>query len=634
MLKQWKNFTKLQITYSTEIIKQGCETVDYPILSKINSPKDIKKLNTDNTAALCQEIRNCIIETVSKNGGHLASNLGAVELTVAIHKAFNSPEDSIIFDVGHQCYAHKLLTGRFNEFYTLRTENGISGFMKPNESEHDPFITGHSSNSISAAYGIYKAKKLNGEKGTAVAVIGDGAMTGGMAYEALNNVGNTKGNFIVILNDNKMSISKNVGSFSFSLTKLRNRVKYHNFKFALSKFLLKIPFIGKGLNKAFYLFKEMLKRIVYKNNIFASLGFNYLGPVDGHNVSDMESLFKIAQNYNKPTLVHVITKKGKGYSYAEESPKNYHGVSAFNINEGSSNTDSLNFSAIAGKTLSDLAKNDDKICAITAAMTEGTGLKDFSKEFPDRFFDVGIAEQHAVTFGAGLASKGYKPYFLVYSTFLQRGFDQVIHDMSIGDFNLRLLVDRAGIVGEDGETHQGIFDVSYLSLIPKINIYSPSTYDELEYRIKESAKTNSICAIRYPRGKEKNSPAFDFTKDFSVFNPECKKALITYGSLFSEAVKVLETQKDVTIIKLNKIYPLPKNIFEILKSFEEIYFFEESVKSGGIGEHLSAILIENKFNGKFEINAINDEFVPASSIESAYKNLGLNADAMIAAIKS
>lgn len=608
--------------------------MDYPILSKINSPSDIKQLNTDNTAALCEEIRSCIIETVSKNGGHLASNLGAVELTVAIHRAFNSPEDSIIFDVGHQCYAHKLLTGRFNKFHTLRTENGISGFMKPNESVHDPFITGHSSNSISAAYGIYKAKKLSGEKGTAVAVIGDGAMTGGMAYEALNNAGNTKGNFIVILNDNKMSISKNVGSFSSSLTKLRNRVKYHNFKFALSNFLLKIPLIGKSLYKCFYLLKEMLKRIVYKNNIFSSLGFNYLGPVDGHNVSDMESLFKIAQNYNKPTLVHVITKKGKGYLYAEESPKNYHGVSAFNIENGSSNSDSLNFSAIAGKVLSDLAKNDNKICAITAAMTEGTGLKDFSKEYPQRFFDVGIAEQHAVTFGAGLASKGFKPYFLVYSTFLQRGFDQIIHDMSIGDFNLRLLVDRAGIVGEDGETHQGIFDVSYLSLIPKINIYSPSTYNELEYRIKESARTNSLCAIRYPRGKEKDCAYFDFTKDFCVINPYCKKAIITYGALYSEASKVLKSEKDVTVIKLNKIFPLSKELIETLGSFKEIHFFEEGIRTGGIAEHLSSLLIENGYEGNYVIHAINGEFVSPSNIESAYKNLGLNADAMISAIKS
>ncbi len=602
--------------------------MDYPILSKINSPSDIKQLNKDNTAALCEEIRNCIIETVSKNGGHLASNLGSVELTVAIHKAFNSPEDSIIFDVGHQCYAHKLLTGRFSQFHTLRTENGISGFMRPLESEHDPFITGHSSNSISAAYGIYKAKKLSGEKGTAVAVIGDGAMTGGMAYEALNNAGNTKGNFIVILNDNKMSISKNVGSLSYALTKLRNRVKYHNFKFALSNFLLKIPYIGKSLYKVIYLFKEILKGIVYRNNVFSSLGFNYLGPVDGHNVSDMESLFKIAQTYNKPTLVHVITKKGKGYYFAEKSPNNYHGVSSFNVDEGAAKSDSLNFSAVAGDTLTELAEHDSKICAITAAMTEGTGLNNFSKKHSDRFFDVGIAEQHAVTFGAGLASKGMKPYFLVYSTFLQRGFDQIIHDMSIGDFNLRLLVDRAGIVGEDGETHQGIFDVSYLTLIPKMNIYSPSTYKELEYRIKESAENNDLCAIRYPRGKEKESFDFDITADYSVFNQNKKKGIITYGSLFSHACKVAEECKDISIIKLNKIFPICDEVVNLVLSYDELHFFEEGIKSGGIAEHFASKLIEKGYNGEYEIHAIDGEFVPAANIESSLKNHKLDSESM------
>ena len=606
--------------------------MSYPILSQINSPKDIKQLNIGQTAVLCDEIRNCIMETVSKNGGHLASNLGAVELTVAVHRAFNSPEDAIIFDVGHQCYAHKLLTGRFDKFSTLRTENGISGFLKPVESEHDQFITGHSSNSISAAYGIYKAKQLKGEKGTAVAIIGDGAMTGGMAYEALNNVGNTKGNFIVILNDNKMSISKNVGSLSFALTKLRNRAKYHNFKFALSDFLLKIPYIGNGLYKAIAFTKEVLKGIVYRNNIFSSLGFNYLGPVDGHNVSDMESLFKIAQTYNKPTLVHVITKKGKGYYFAEKSPKNYHGVSSFNVDEGANSSNSVNFSSVAGDTLIFLAEKDSNICAITAAMTEGTGLKSFSKKYPERFFDVGIAEQHAVTFGAGLASKGMKPYFLVYSTFLQRGFDQIIHDMSIGDYSLRLLVDRAGIVGEDGETHQGIFDVSYLSLIPKMNIYSPSTYKELEYRIKESSENNCICAIRYPRGKEKECYDFLVSEDYCLINHNCEKLIITYGNLFAEASKVLKENFNVSVLKLNKIFPIANEVIEKIYSYKEIHFFEEGIKSGGIGELIASMLLQKGYKGRYEIHAINGEFVPAASIENSLKNLKLDSVSMLNAV--
>ncbi len=608
--------------------------MEYPILSKIKSPEDIKQLNIGDTAALCDEIRNCIMDTVSKNGGHLASNLGSVELTVALHRAFSSPKDAIIFDVGHQCYAHKLLTGRFSVFNTLRTENGISGFMKPAESEHDPFITGHSSNSISAAYGIYKAKSLSGEEGTAVAVIGDGAMTGGMAYEALNNAGGGKGNFIVVLNDNKMSISRNVGSFAFALAKMRNRTKYHNFKFALSNFLLKIPFIGKALYRFVYFIKEILKGIVYRKNLFSSLGFNYLGPVDGHNIKDMESLFKIAQSYNKPSLVHVITKKGKGYYFAEKSPKNYHGVSSFNLNEGASTSVTKNFSSVAGDTLTSLADSDSKICAITAAMTEGTGLKEFAKKHTDRFFDVGIAEQHAVTFGAGLASRGMKPYFLVYSTFLQRGFDQIIHDMSIGNFNLRLLIDRAGVVGEDGETHQGIFDVSYLTLIPKMNVYSPSTYDELAYRISKSAKTDEICAIRYPRGTEKPCCEFDVESDFSVINKGNKRAIITYGRLFSEATQVIAECPDISVLKLNKIYPINENAIEISMDFDEIYFFEESIKSGSIAEHFATKLVEKGFNGKYLIHAIDGDFVSAASVESSLNKLKLDSSSMINALKN
>ena len=338
--------------------------MEYPVLSKIDSPKDVKALNDNEIQALCNEIRDCIITTVSKNGGHLASNLGAVELTVALHRAFNSPEDAIIFDVGHQCYTHKLLTGRFSRFSTIRTEGGISGFMRPEESEHDPFITGHSSNSISAAYGIYRGKRLNGESGTAIAVVGDGAMTGGMAYEAINNAGGGKSNFIVVLNDNKMSISRNVGALALSFAKMRNKPRYHYFKFALSRFLLSIPLIGKPLNKAFFTIKEAFKSIIYKNNIFSAMGFNYLGPVDGHNIKAMESLFKIAESYSRPSLVHVITTKGKGYAYAEKSPNSYHGVSPFDIEQGADIENKLNFSAVAGDTLCELASTDTKICGV------------------------------------------------------------------------------------------------------------------------------------------------------------------------------------------------------------------------------------------------------------------------------
>ena len=433
--------------------------MEYKLLSKIKSPDDVKKLNYDEISLLCQEIRDCIVSTVSKNGGHLASNLGAVELTVALHRSFSSPEDALIFDVGHQSYTHKLLTGRFDRFSSIRTENGLSGYMRPDESEHDPFITGHSSNSISAAYGIYRAKKLKGEEGTAVAVIGDGAMTGGMAYEALNNAASGRSNFIVVLNDNKMSISRNVGALARSLTKMRNKPHYHHFKFALSRFLLAIPLIGRPLNNAIFTVKEAVKELVYHENIFSALGFNYLGPVDGHDVKAMEQLFDIAKSYSRPSVIHVITTKGKGYAYAESSPKDYHGVSAFDIDKGAKFGGKRTYSDVAGEALCKAAERDERVCAITAAMTAGTGLAEFAGRFKSRFFDVGIAEEHAVTFAAGLASAGMKPYFAVYSSFLQRGFDQIIHDVAIGGFPVRLLIDRAGIVGEDGETHQGLFDV-------------------------------------------------------------------------------------------------------------------------------------------------------------------------------
>lgn len=606
--------------------------MNYEILNGINSPADVKKLNNNELQQLCNEIRDCIIDTVSKNGGHLASNLGAVELTVALHRVFNSPEDAIIFDVGHQCYTHKLLTGRFKDFASLRSEGGISGFMKPQESEHDPVITGHSSTSISAAYGIYRAKKLLGQNGTAVAVIGDGALTGGMAYEALNNAGSGRSNFIVVLNDNKMSISRNVGALARSLTKMRNKPKYHYFKFALNKFLLKIPFVGKYINSFVFKFKEVLKGFVYKNNFFASLGFNYLGPVDGHNIEAMQALFDIAQNYNRPSLVHVITTKGKGYSYAENSPKNYHGVSPFDVDEGAEPVGKLNFSEIAGKTLCDLAEKDPKICAVTAAMTVGTGLSEFSKKYKNRFFDVGIAEQHAVTFCAGLKKGGMKPYFAVYSSFLQRSYDQLIHDCAIANLPVCLLVDRAGIVGEDGETHQGIFDVSLLSSVPNVQIYSPSSYAELEYNIKSSVDANCVTAIRYPRGSEvKTDAQYNFTDEYSVIKGDGKRAVVTYGRLFAEAISA-KTQDDFDVVKLNKIFPLSDKLIKTLLKYENIQIFEETAKSGGIGEHITARLAGVGFNGNVNIHAIDSEFIPAMKVSAALSSYGLDKDAILRSI--
>ncbi len=602
--------------------------MDYKILNNIDSPNDIKKLNKDEIALLCDEIRSEIIDVVSKNGGHLASSLGAVELTVALHRVFSSPNDAIIFDVGHQSYAHKLITGRKNSFYTLRQEGGISGFMRPDESEHDPFVTGHSSNSISAAYGIYKAKSMLGG-GTAIAVIGDGAMTGGMAYEALNNAGAKKGKFIVILNDNKMSISKNVGAMPRAFTKMRNRKGYHIMKFAVSNLLLKLPLIGKPLHNFVFSIKEAFKSLIYKNNIFTSLGFNYLGPVNGHDTEAMERLFTIAKSYNRPTLVHVVTTKGKGYAYAESQPKDYHGVSSFDIDKGKDVSNKKTFSDIAGEALCTLAATNKNVCAITAAMTEGTGLQNFSLKFKSRFFDVGIAEQHAVTFASGLASGGLVPFFAVYSSFLQRGYDQVLHDAAIANVPIKLLVDRAGIVGDDGESHQGVFDVAYLSTIPNVNIYSPCYYDELQNLIFDTAGKKELSVIRYPRGVENKNFDGEISGDFTLLSQEGKKAIITYGRIFSNAVDAQKSLTNTDVIKLNKIYPISQEVIDLVSKYDEIYFFEEGILSGGIAEHIGCRLLKENYNGKFNVYAINNEFVGASTIQSALKKYRLDCESMI-----
>ncbi len=602
--------------------------MEYKILNDINSPDDVKKLSKDEITLLCDEIRSEIIEVVSKNGGHLASSLGAVELTVALHRVFSSPKDAIIFDVGHQSYAHKLLTGRLNRFNTLRQEGGISGFMRPDESEHDPFVTGHSSNSISAAYGIYKAKSML-DGGTAIAVIGDGAMTGGMAYEALNNAGAKKGNFIVVLNDNKMSISRNVGAMPRAFTKMRNRKGYHRMKFAVSTLLLKLPLIGKPLHNFVFSVKEAFKSLVYKNNIFTSLGFNYLGPVNGHDTEAMERLFTIAKSYNRPTLVHVVTTKGKGYAYAESQPKDYHGVSSFDIDKGKNISNSKTYSDIAGEALCELAASNKNVCAITAAMTEGTGLQNFASKYKSRFFDVGIAEQHAVTFAAGLASGGMVPYFAVYSTFLQRGYDQVLHDAAIANVPIKLLVDRAGIVGDDGESHQGVFDVAYLSTIPNVNIYSPCYYDELKKLIFDTANKKEISVIRYPRGVENNNFSGDVSGNYTVLNNNGDKVIVTYGRIFANAVEAVKALENTDIIKLNKVYPIADEVVDLLLKYKEIYFFEEGILSGGIAEHIGSRLLQKGYGGKYNVSAINNEFVGASTIQSALKKYKLDTESMI-----
>ena len=606
--------------------------MEYKFLKEIKSPKDLKKLNNDELKLLCGEIREVLINTVSKNGGHLASNLGAVELTVAIHSVLNAPEDSVIFDVGHQCYTHKLLTGRFEDFHTIRQENGISGFMRPDESLYDPFVTGHASNSLAAAYGIHKANILSGKSATSIAVIGDGSMTGGLALEALNNIGGSKGNFIVILNDNKMSISKNVGSVSAHLKRIRFKPGYYRFKSGTENVLSKIPLIGKPLHKTLSKVKKGLTRQLYKNNIFESFGFKYIGPVDGHNIEQLKAVLKIAMGQNKPCFIHAITVKGKGYSYAEQQPGDYHGVSAFDSHDGLVNKGGLCFSSVAGETLCRLAENNDKICAITAAMTTGTGLSEFARKYKNRFFDVGIAEEYAATFSAGLAAAGMRPYFAVYSSFLQRSYDQIIHDTAIAGLPVCYLIDRAGIVGEDGETHQGLFDVAFLSTVPGMTIYSPASYKELIGCIENSVSVSSPTAIRYPRGNELYS--FEYSqKDFTVFSNNGRVAIVTYGIITANALKAQQLAAEcgiaADVIKLNKIFPISDKLCQVLKEYDNVYFFEEGIRRGGVCEHIvSRADLKN-----YKITAVFDRFVPAMSRDAAYKRFGFDWESMVSIIK-
>ncbi len=613
--------------------------MDYRILNGIKSPQDVKKLNNNELNLLCEEIRDKMIYTVSQNGGHLASNLGAVELTVALHKVFNSPCDTIVFDVGHQCYTHKLLTGRFEQFDTLRKENGISGFLKPGESEHDSFISGHSSTSVSLAYGVCKAKQLKGEKGCAVAVLGDGALTGGMVYEAFNNVDRKNRNLIVILNDNKMSISKNKGALSTHLSTIRTRKKYYKFKVGFERFLVKIPLIGRHLRSFIFHIKSMIKNAIYNSNIFESLGFYYMGPVDGHDVKKLSEVMEVAKEYHRPVIIHVKTQKGRGYLPAEQNPGDYHGVSKFNTDKGISCDTKQSFSTVFGQTLCELARKDNKICAVTAAMKIGTGLNDFSNEFKDRFFDVGIAEEHAVTFSAAMSKCGLKPVFAVYSTFLQRGFDQVIHDAAIEGIPLTLAVDRAGFVGDDGETHQGIFDVAFLSMIPGVKIYAPADYSELKTMlIKRLENPQGVAAIRYPRGCQPDNlpePSYK-TEEFSVFG-EGKTAIVTYGTLVFNALKAQQELKkqgvSVCVVKLSLLSSISDDFIKFLLKFNNVLFFEEGIQRGSVAETTATRLLENGYVGRYKIFAVN-EFVKQSSVSEQLKRYKLDCDLMISEVIS
>lgn len=608
------------------------------ILDGVNSPKDIKKLNINELNTLCGEIREVLINTVSHTGGHLASNLGVVELTVALHKVFNSPTDQIVFDVGHQCYTHKILTGRREKFSTLRTENGISGFTRPDESEHDIFSSGHSSTSISAAVGLARAKQIKGEKGKVIAVIGDGALTGGLAYEGLNNSGNDNSNLIVILNDNNMSISKNVGSMAKVFTTFRTSPRYVTFKSKIQRGLAKIPKIGSQISRTFTLFNAKVRKLVYHETFFEDMGFRYYGPVDGHDLDALIDVLNVAKAHNHSVLIHVNTVKGRGYNPAEKNPTQFHGIGKFDINTGEPISGGENFSSCFGKTMCSFAKNDSRICCVTAAMAEGTGLKEFAKLYPNRFFDVGIAEQHAVTFSSGLAKNGMIPIFAVYSTFLQRAYDQIVHDVSMQKLKVIFGIDRAGFVGEDGESHQGIYDTSFLNSIVDLTVFAPSYYEELQAMFYESIyKINGAVAIRYPRGKESYKPeGYTYKHDaYSVFgNITAKNVLITYGRLFSECYLAMNELDDTCVFKLNKIKPIDETVYPLLLKAENIFFYEESIKCGSVGEVFASGLEEYGVCAKFKHIAIDNEFVKQASVDSQLKKYKLDHDSIIEEVKN
>ncbi|MDR0738995.1 MAG: 1-deoxy-D-xylulose-5-phosphate synthase [Oscillospiraceae bacterium] len=614
------------------------------LLKNINSPKDVKKLGFKKLKTLCTELRYEIINLVAKNGGHLSSNLGVVELTVALHYVFNSPIDKIIFDVGHQSYAHKMLTGRFKKMVSIRKSGGISGFPNPDESKHDAFITGHSSTSISIAVGISRANDILQKHGYVIALIGDGSLSGGLAYEALNNAGLIPKNFIVILNDNKMSICKNVGSMAKYLSKLRANPVYVKAKSTIKQAFDHIPVAGGKIKNLTYKTKTILRKFINKSNFFEDMGFSYYGPIDGHNINNLIDVFNAVKSVNRPVLVHVDTKKGKGYCFAEKNPEIFHGAPKFDIKTGCEiKSENTNFSNLFGRCLCNFANKDKRICAITASMKTGTGLLNFEKKFPERFFDVGIAESHAVTFAAGLASCGALPVFAVYSSFLQRSYDQIIHDAAIGNYKIVLAVDRAGVIGEDGKTHQGLFDVSFLNAIPNVTIFTPGFFDEIENMMEKCLyKTSGVAVIRYPRGQEGFKPK-DFISNkgettFCCFGDKSSKiAVVTYGRIFSEVClahkKLKKSAINIFCIKINQIKPIDKKLVELLKGFDNIFFIEEGMLRGSVAEHLNYLLTLKNCRAKILIKAVNEKFVEQGSVNENLKLLGFNADSISKFIK-
>ena len=608
------------------------------LLEKINTPQDLKALSDEDIPALCEEIRSFLIEKVEASGGHLASNLGVIEMTLAIHRVFDAERDHIVFDVGHQAYVHKIITGRRERFDDLRKPGGLSGFTSIKESKYDCFGAGHSSTSVSAALGFAEADKLKGSDAHTVCVIGDGAYTGGMVHEALNNC-KPELPLVIILNENGMSISNNKGTFASYLSGVRISRGYLRWKSGTNSILKKIPVVGRALHKCLFFIKEAIKRIAYSSNYFEDLGLYYIGPIDGNNYKKAEKALKAAKRLKKCVVVHMKTQKGKGYEPAERSPDEYHSVSSAKAN-------TTTFHSTLADELTEMAGADNKITAVTAAMGMGTGLAAFGKIYPERYFDVGIAEEHALTFSAGLAASGIKPYVAIYSTFLQRGYDNIIHDIALQSLPVRLLIDRAGISSADGATHHGIFDVSFLSHIPNISIYAPATYGSLRAILRSTENAQQPVAIRYPNlaADERVDSIFYPDGDYSTFGvkssfPKDKTpeyVYITYGRTVSfalDAVMMLSDMGiDAGVVLVERIKPYEisvREIFECIKNAKRIIYVEEGIKNGGAAMITKEMLQEEGFDlGKsgFDIVAIDDNFVIPEKICDIYDFAGFTAE--------
>lgn len=602
------------------------------ILERIDNPQDLKILNIKAKEELANEIREDLLKVVSKTGGHLASNLGVVELTIALHSVFDMPKDKIIWDVGHQTYVHKMLTGRKNKMSTLRQLGGIAGFPKTKESEYDSFNTGHSSTSISVALGMARARDIKKEDNNVIAVIGDGALTGGMALEALNDAGSSKTKLIVVLNDNEMSISKNVGGISQFLTKVRTKKFYKKSNNFIRKALEKVPTFGNPIIKLARRVKYSLKQLFIPNMFFEDLGFKYLGPVDGHDIERVEWVLNLAKKeQEQPVLVHIITRKGKGYKPAEEEPDKFHATSSFDIETGKSIKEKKkDYSAVFGEKLVELAKNNKNIVAITAAMTDGTGLKKFKEEYPNRFFDVGIAEQHALGLAAGLAKEGLIPVVPIYSSFYQRAYDQVIHDICLQNLPVVMCVDRAGAVGNDGETHQGLLDLSFFNIIPNITIMAPKDFEELEQMLEYAVNLKAPVVIRYPRGGENEEIKFTKHEEVKQGRAETIKegkdiSIITIGKMVAKGVKLAEEfekqGKEAEVINARFLKPFDtERIMETIQKTKNVITIEDGTIVGGLATKVKEIIAENNLeNIKLKCYAYPDKFIEHGSVDELEK---------------